>query len=643
MSQLPSIRYARERGYRVVAVDGAANAVAFPYCDVAENVDFSDIDRVADLGARHRVAGVLAISSDRAVVPAAGVAAALGLPGIGVDVAIAMTDKAAMRSRLAAEGVAQPRHRVLAAGVDVDAAFAEVGAPAVLKPADSGGQRGVFLVESANDVSRHLHQALELSRSGQAMLEEYIPGTELNGLFVVRAGESKLITLSDRLRPSGVGFGVGWAHSFPSALAEHAVRSAEAVAASAIRALGLQDGIAFPQLIVPDDHSARLIEIAARIPAGQMADLVRFGTGINLFDIAFAQALGRRVPDGLTEHRWTRPVAIRFLTADPGVLPVGKVTHAGGLLAARNAPGVLAAGLYFGAGDTIDPVRVDADRKGYVIATAQTASAALELADVASSRFEIRTEDASTKPLEVELAGSASRQARPVRRALRFLPVALALALLGATAIAFVVTERAKLQRALVAGTRITKQFSPTCDCNQHVAHIAFRVLRRARVTVEMVNAAGRPVEALLRDKLLSPGWQHLTWNGRTALGSVVRDGGYRPSLDFVALHRTLDLPSSVIVDTKPPRLLRLQARLLAHDRVVVRYTFGEPTQALLLVDGRRAVLTRSSQPTGTVDWSGVFSDGERLTSGIHHLSLTGIDLAGNRVKPQAALTWRAT
>lgn len=218
VSQLPSIRYARQRGYRVVAVDGDPNAVAAAYADSFANVDFSNVDRVAEVGARHRVDGVLAISSDRAVVPAAGVAAALGLPGIGIDVAVGMTDKATMRSRLDAAGVPQPRHTVLTAGADIEAAFAEVGAPAVLKPADSGGQRGVFLVEDATEVSVYLHEALALSRNGRAMLEEYIPGTELNGLFVVRSGEPKLLTLSDRLRPPGVGFGVGWIHSFPSAL-----------------------------------------------------------------------------------------------------------------------------------------------------------------------------------------------------------------------------------------------------------------------------------------------------------------------------------------------------------------------------------------------------------------------------------------
>ena len=50
------------------------------------------------------------------------------------------------------------------------------------------------------------------------MLEEYVDGIELNGILVVRDGEPSLITLSDRLRPPGLGFGVGWIHQYPSSL-----------------------------------------------------------------------------------------------------------------------------------------------------------------------------------------------------------------------------------------------------------------------------------------------------------------------------------------------------------------------------------------------------------------------------------------
>jgi biotin carboxylase len=405
ISQVPSIRYAREAGFRVVVVDADPDAVGFGVSDVAEQVDFSDVDRVTEVGARHLVAGVLAISSDRAVAPAAQVAAALGLPGIGPGVAGAMTNKAVMRGRLKRGGVPQPEYRVLTPGTDVRRAAAGLEYPCVLKPADSGGQRGLFRIRAVDDVDAYLPEVFSLSRSGEAILEEYMPGTELNGLVVVREGTPTLLTLSDRLRPEGPAFGVGWIHSFPSQLGEAALESAQDVAFAAVRCLGLRNGIAFPQLIVGDDETARLVEIAARVPAGQMADLARFAIGVELFDIAIAHALGRPVPDEMVAPRWVRPLAIRFLTASPGVLPVGTVTKIEGLEAVRAAPGVLAAGLYFGVGDRLGPLRVDADRSGYIVATGETAAAALDHADSAASRLAVRARDAETSVSE---AGTTS-------------------------------------------------------------------------------------------------------------------------------------------------------------------------------------------------------------------------------------------
>jgi len=390
VSQLPAIRYARRSGHRVVAVDGDHDAVGFEIADFCVNVDFTEVDNVVAAVREHSVEGVLAVSSDRAVLPAAEIAHALGLPGIGAEVARSMTDKTVMRARLKAAGIPQPRYAVLTRESNARAVAETIPLPAVLKPADSGGQRGLFMIEEPADVAHQLEQALSFSPSGQAMLEEYVDGIELNGIMVVRGGEPTLVTLSDRLRPPGLGFGVGWIHMYPSSLDEDVLDRARDVAFDAVRALGLRDGIAFPQLIAAGDD-VRIVEIAARIAAGQMADLVRFGTGIELFDVAIAQALGQPVRDELVTSKSQRPIAIRFLTASPGVLPLGTVSAIDGLDDVRSSPGVLSAGLYFDAGAMITPVQVDADRRGYVVATAETPEEALALADEAARKLVVQT------------------------------------------------------------------------------------------------------------------------------------------------------------------------------------------------------------------------------------------------------------
>jgi biotin carboxylase len=390
--QRRAILRAKQLGLRVVAVDGKPQAVGLAHADAAEVVDFEDVDAIADIGRRNGVNGVLTVSADRAVPVVAAVAEALGLPGIGTETAHAMTHKVVMRGVLAAAGVPQPRYAALRLRSEIPAAVAEVGFPAVLKPADSGGQRGLFLLESPDDLDRHLHAALVESPSGEVILESYHEGLELNGLVIARRGEAFPLTLSDRLRPPGIGFGVGWIHVYPSRLFGDALEEAEQVATRAVRALGLRDGIAFPQLLACEDGRVRIVEVAARIPGGQMADLAWHAVGVDLVEVALRQALGEDIPDDLVRPRFSQPLAIRFLTAQPGPLPAGKVVAVDGLQRVLASEGVVQAEVFFGQGDVIRPVRLDADRRGYVIAQGETNVQALERAERAARRLHVQIE-----------------------------------------------------------------------------------------------------------------------------------------------------------------------------------------------------------------------------------------------------------
>ena len=390
--QRRAILRVRELGGRVVAVDRNRDAPGLAEADVAEPVDFTDVAGVTEVARRHEVDGVLTVSADRAVPVVAAVAEALGLPGIGTDTAHLMTHKIAMRRTLADAGVPQPRFAAARDLASARAAVDAVGLPAVLKPADSGGQRGIFYIEAADDVDAHLHAALAESPTGEAILEGFHDGLELNGIVIARGGEAVLLTLSDRLRPPGIGFGVGWTHVYPASIYGDTQAEAERVAVHAVHALGLRDGIAFPQLIVDDDGSVRVVEVAARIPGGQMADLVRHAVGVDLVEVALRQALGEPVPDELVLPRFVQPLAIRFLTAQPGPLPAGTVKRIGSLEPVLAASGVVQADTYLQVGETIRPVRLDGDRRGYVIATAGTSVEALARAEAAAKLLEVEVE-----------------------------------------------------------------------------------------------------------------------------------------------------------------------------------------------------------------------------------------------------------
>ncbi|HSI97215.1 MAG TPA: hypothetical protein VK926_02550 [Gaiellaceae bacterium] len=224
----------------------------------------------------------------------------------------------------------------------------------------------------------------------------------------------------------------------------------------------------------------------------------------------------------------------------------------------------------------------------------------------------------------------------------------IVLALLGATAAAFAVTERLKLERSPITGTQVDRVFSPVCECVRDVAVISFVLRRAAVVTVDILDSDGRSVRMLVRDRREPAVRVSYTWDGRDELERVVAEGVYRPRVRIREHGRTIVMPNPIRVDTTPPRItiLRVFPRVFSPDgdgrreRVTVWYEIDEPARAMMLIDGRRRVLGRGLQQEGRLVWFGRI-DGRPVRPRVYELRLRAIDRAGNRSARTRAVTVR--
>jgi FlgD Ig-like domain len=212
------------------------------------------------------------------------------------------------------------------------------------------------------------------------------------------------------------------------------------------------------------------------------------------------------------------------------------------------------------------------------------------------------------------------------------------LSLLVATATAFAVTERLKLEKSPVTGTQVDKIFSPVCECSNDVAVVSFRLRKPETVTVDILNSHGDSVATLVRNQHEQAGRVSYTWEGRTDLGLVASEGIYRPRVRLRAHGRTIVLPNPIRVDTTPPtiRLVRLFPKVLSpgidgrHDRLTALYQSNERARALMLVDGRQRVLARFRATKGRLRWFGLVG-GHVVAPGSYDVRLRAVDQAGNR------------
>jgi len=212
------------------------------------------------------------------------------------------------------------------------------------------------------------------------------------------------------------------------------------------------------------------------------------------------------------------------------------------------------------------------------------------------------------------------------------------LALLGATAAAFAVTEHLKLERSPITGTRVDKVFSPVCECPRDFSVISFILRRPETVTVRILDAQGEAVRTLVRQRREAKGRVSYTWDGLDELGSVVAQGIYRPRVELERNGRTIVLPNPMRVDTTPPvvTLVSVLPRVFSpdgdgnRDRVVARFRLDEKARPLLLVDGTRQALGRFGKREGRLLWFGK-EDGEQVRPGVYEIRLRAVDRAGNR------------
>ena len=214
----------------------------------------------------------------------------------------------------------------------------------------------------------------------------------------------------------------------------------------------------------------------------------------------------------------------------------------------------------------------------------------------------------------------------------------IVLALLGATAAAFAVTERLKLERSPITGTRVDGVFSPVCECARDVAVISFVLRRGETVTVDMLDADGKSVSTLVRDRREPAGRVSYTWDGRDNSARIVAEGRYRPRVQIERNGRTIVLPNPIRVDTTAPRIriVRVFPRVFSpdgdgrRDRVTATYAIDESARAAMLVDGQRRVLSKFRRKEGSLVWFGRV-DGRPVRPGTYEIRLRAIDRAGNR------------
>ncbi len=385
----------------VVAVDRDPAAPGFRFADRRAIVSVEDENAVNRLAAAEHVHGIIAPGIDFPVGLAARVAARHNLPHpLSPEVAQAAVSKLRQREGLAEAGVPHAPFRVCTSAGDAERAAAELGLPCVIKPPDRQGQRGLTVVTHVEDVAGAFEEALAAARGQIVLVEKLVAGPELTVNAFSVGGDFYPLTVTDRVVAAPPAFGVALAHVWPSESGGEVVDAATELARAAAKAVGVQDGPTYTQVLVGEDGPV-VGELAARLGGGHDAELCEAALGVDLNGLAIAAALGEEIPsDKLSlgsgdEGREVGGACVRFLVA-----PEGSVKAVDGVERAGTSDGVAWVRVYRRPGDEIRQLRQGSDRAGAVLAVGESRKQALARARRAARRVRFRVVE-TRSPVEI--------------------------------------------------------------------------------------------------------------------------------------------------------------------------------------------------------------------------------------------------
>lgn len=316
--QEPAIIAAHKLGYKAVVADGNPNACSVRFADTFVPIDLKDREALLAyaLSKKDDIKAVFTCGTDFSA-SVSYVAEKLDLKSHTLEAALNASDKIRMRRCFSENGVPSPSFSEIttddwtslcsscgsAAGAAEkllkDAGFSSF--PLVIKPCDNMGGRGCRMINSAAGLPEAVADALKYSRSGRAILEDYMEGPEFSIDALVFNGEVTITGFADRhiyFPPYFIEMG----HTMPTDIPQKDWNALAECFQKGIKALGLTHGVAKADIKLTS-RGPMIGEIAARLSGGYMSGWTfPYASYMDLTKQAMLLALGEE-PEEIMQKR----------------------------------------------------------------------------------------------------------------------------------------------------------------------------------------------------------------------------------------------------------------------------------------------------------------------------------------------------
>lgn len=292
----------KKRGFEVVLVDYLDQPFAKQYADKHIQASTLDLDAVTKIAREERADLVISTCIDQANATACFVSEKLGLPHpYSYKTALAVTDKLQMKEIMVKNQI--PTSRFLRIKSADEPRLNELNYPLIVKPVDCNSSKGVRKIEAGDsDLSQAIKTAVELSRTKEAIIEEFVTGTEIGIDTFVADGKAHVLMIKERRKVQKNNGGVQQilGCTWPLPGYEKVLSEAERIANCIAKAFELRNCALMIQAILCGEKIS-VIEFGARIGGGESFRIIKNCTSFDYVEASISSFLGE--PISLNYHK----------------------------------------------------------------------------------------------------------------------------------------------------------------------------------------------------------------------------------------------------------------------------------------------------------------------------------------------------
>ncbi|MBP1917892.1 ATP-grasp domain-containing protein [Youngiibacter multivorans] len=369
--QRSAISRIKSLGYEAIAADYNEWTEAKGLADHMVLADAFSPEDILRCAREYRVDGVMTSGTDQPVLSVTLTANNLGIPSfLSDDTALLVTNKKHMKERFREKGIPTARFSIIGRGFS-DTELSEMKPPFVIKPLDSQGQRGIFKVETIEEVRSKLDDVLKHSRSNEILVEEFYENDEITISGWVDKGRVKILTITDRVTFSpDEHIGVCTSHENPSKHMDQYGKELKELTRKICCDFGIEEGPIYFQFLVGSE-GIKVNEIACRLGGAYEDMTIPYATGADVLRMNIEGCLNRDYDKKSLQHapepENTKPFSTRLFFCGEG-----EVCHMTPVEEIKKLPYILDAGYNIHIGDLLPTIENASQRAGYVIVKGET-------------------------------------------------------------------------------------------------------------------------------------------------------------------------------------------------------------------------------------------------------------------------------